>query len=215
MAKILELQLQHQSFQWIFRIAILEDWLFGSPCSPRDAQESSPTPQCINSSAFSLLYIPTLTSIHDYRKNHSFDSTDLCWQSNVSAFEYAVKVGHNFSSKGQVSFNFMAAVTICSDFGATKNKVSHFSTGEGNGNPLQYSCLENPVDRGAWQVTVHGVSKSRTQLSNKTPTHTHSFHCFPIYLPWSDGTRCHNLKFSECWVLSQLFYSVYFHQEAL
>ena len=36
--------------------------------------------------------------------------------------------------------------------------------GEGNGNPLQYSCLENPMDRGAWQATVHGVTKSRTQL---------------------------------------------------
>ena len=36
------------------------------------------------------------------------------------------------------------------------------STGEGNGNPLQYSCLENPKDRGAWQATVHGVAKSRT-----------------------------------------------------
>ena len=35
-----------------------------------------------------------------------------------------------------------------------------------NGNPLQYSCLENPMDRGAWQATVHGVAKSRTQLSN-------------------------------------------------
>ena len=35
------------------------------------------------------------------------------------------------------------------------------SPGEGNGNPLQYSCLENPIDRGAWQVTVHGVTKSQ------------------------------------------------------
>ena len=52
-------------------------------------------------------------------------------------------VAHNFSSKEQASFNFMAAVTICSDFGVQKNKV----------------CLY--------------------------------FHCFPIYLPWSDGTGCH------------------------
>ena len=37
---------------------------------------------------------------------------------------------------------------------------------EENGNPLQYSCLENPMDRGAWQVTVHGVAKNRTQLSD-------------------------------------------------
>ena len=36
------------------------------------------------------------------------------------------------------------------------------SPGEGNGNPLQYSCLENPMDGGAWQATVHGVAKSRT-----------------------------------------------------
>ena len=44
----------------------------------------------------------------------------------------------------------------------------HFSLsciGEGNGNPLQYSCLENPMDRRAWQATVHGVTKSQTQLS--------------------------------------------------
>ena len=39
---------------------------------------------------------------------------------------------------------------------------------EGNGNPLQYSCLENPMDRGAWQATVHGVTKSRTRLSDFT-----------------------------------------------
>ena len=37
---------------------------------------------------------------------------------------------------------------------------------EGNGNALQYSCLKNPIDRGAWHATVHGVTKSRTQLSN-------------------------------------------------
>ena len=36
------------------------------------------------------------------------------------------------------------------------------SPGEGNGNPLQYSCLENPMDGGAWKATVHGVAKSRT-----------------------------------------------------
>ena len=51
-------------------------------------RESSPTPQfkIINSSAFSLLYGPTLTCIHNYGKNHNFDRTDRCWQSNVPAF---------------------------------------------------------------------------------------------------------------------------------
>ena len=40
------------------------------------------------------------------------------------------------------------------------------SPGEGNCNPLQYPCLENPMDRGAWRATVHGVTKSQTQLSD-------------------------------------------------
>ena len=51
------------------------------------------------------------------------------------------------------------------------------SPGEGNGNPLQYSCLENPMDRGAWRPIVHGVKKSRTQLLcvfEHTHTHTHT-----------------------------------------
>ena len=42
------------------------------------------------------------------------------------------------------------------------------SPGEGNGNPLRYSCLENPMEGGAWWATVHGVAKSRTQLSDFT-----------------------------------------------
>ena len=47
------------------------------------------------------------------------------------------------------------------------------SSGEGNGNPLQYSCLENPMDGGAWQATVYGVAKSWTRLSDFTFTLTH------------------------------------------
>ena len=46
------------------------------------------------------------------------------------------------------------------------------SPGEGNGNPLQYSCLENPMDRGAWQAIIHGVARSQTRLSPHTYTHT-------------------------------------------
>ena len=56
--------------------------------SKESTQESSPTPQfkSINSSVLSFLYSPTFTSVQDYWKNHSLDETDLCWQSNVSAF---------------------------------------------------------------------------------------------------------------------------------
>ena len=79
-AKVLELWLQ--SFQWIFRADVLKDWLIWTPCSPRDSQESSPAPQFegINSLVLSLFYCPAFTFIHDYWKNHSFDSRDLsCW----------------------------------------------------------------------------------------------------------------------------------------
>ena len=87
-AKVLEFQLQHHSFQRTPRTDILQDGLVGSPCSPRDSQESSPTPQfkSINSLVLNFLYSPALTSIHDYWKNHSFGQIDLCWQSSVSAF---------------------------------------------------------------------------------------------------------------------------------
>ena len=73
--KVLEFQLQHQSFQWTPRTGFLQDGLVGSPCSPRDSQESSPITQfkIINSSALSFLHSPTLTSIHDHWKNHSLD----------------------------------------------------------------------------------------------------------------------------------------------
>ena len=67
-------QLQHHSFQWIFKFDFLEDWLVWFPCRPRDSQDSSPAPQFESSSslALSLLCGPALTSIHDYWKNHSF-----------------------------------------------------------------------------------------------------------------------------------------------
>ena len=67
MTKILELQLQHQSFQWIFRVDLPSDWLVWSPCSPGVSQESSPTPQfkSLNCLALSILYGPTLIFICD------------------------------------------------------------------------------------------------------------------------------------------------------
>ena len=66
-------------------------------------------------------------------------------------------------------------VQILHDYGGSDGKASACDTedpgsipglgrspGKGNGNPLQYSCLENPMDRGAWRPTVQGVAKSRT-----------------------------------------------------
>ena len=56
------------------------------------------------------------------------------------------------------------------------------SPGEGNGHPLQYSCLENPMTKRNWQATVHGVSKSWTQLNNSMCTHTHTHTNTPSYI---------------------------------
>ena len=54
----------------------------------------------------------------------------------------------------------------------------------GNGNPLQYSCLENPMDGGAWWTTVHGVAKSQTGLSDFTFTHwRRKWQPTPVFLP--------------------------------
>ena len=60
--------------------------------------------------------------------------------------------------------------------------------GEGNGTPLQYSCLENPMDRGAWWAAVHGIAKSRTRLSDSTFTFSfmhwrRKWQPTPVFLP--------------------------------
>ena len=84
--QILQFQLQHQSFQWTPKADLLWDGLVGSPCSPRDSQESSPTPQfkSINSSMHSFM----VQLSHPYMTTGKAIvlTTDLCWQSNVSAF---------------------------------------------------------------------------------------------------------------------------------
>ena len=66
------------------------------------------------------------------------------------------------------------------------NLIPKDQRGEGNGTPLQYSCLENPMDGGAWKAAVHGVAKSQTRLSDFT--FTFHFHALekeraPVFLP--------------------------------
>ena len=63
-------------------------------------------------------------------------------------------------------FSLQISFSSVSPFG--KNLLNQFLSGEGNGTPLQYSCLENPMDGGAWCTIVHGVAKSRTRLSDFT-----------------------------------------------
>ena len=117
---------------------------------------STPQFKSIKSLALSFLYSPTLTSIHYYWKNHSFDKwtfvgkvmsllfnmlSRLVWKAAV----HAVTEGRTRLSDFTFTFHFHCI-------------------GEGNGNPLQGSCLENPRDGGAWWAAVYGVAQSWTQL---------------------------------------------------
>ena len=79
------LELQPQSFQWMFGIDFLRiDWF--DLLAVQGTSSLTPQFKCISSSVLCFLYGPTLTSVHDYWINHSFDCLDLCWQSDVSAF---------------------------------------------------------------------------------------------------------------------------------
>ena len=67
--------------------------------------------------------------------------------------------------------------------------------GEGNGTPLQYSCLDNPMDGGAWWATVHGVAKGRTRLSNFT--FTFHFHALEKEMATHSGTLAWTIPWME------------------
>ena len=83
-------------------------------------------------------------------------------------------------------------------------KTRDLSSGEGNGKPLQYSCLENPMDGGAWWATVHGVPTSRLRLSDFTFTQWRSkWQPTPVFLPgesqgrWSLVGCCYGVAQSQ------------------
>ena len=144
-AKVLELQLQHQSFQSIFRVYFLWYWLVWSLCCPRDSQESSPTPQFESINSATTLHI----FVFFYFQNGTF-----------KLFEdiFILRLGSPGSSDGKDS--------ACNAGDPGSFPGLGRSPGECDGNPLQYSCLRNSLDRGAWWAKVHGVAKNQTRMSN-------------------------------------------------
>ena len=66
------------------------------------------------------------------------------------------------------------------------------SLGGGNGNPLQYSCLESPIDRGAWQATVHGIARVRHDLATKPPGKG-------IFTPFKENRRRWPTSYTGCY----------------
>ena len=118
MSKILELLLQHQFFQWIFRVDLLD--VQGTLKNLLQHHSW----KAINSSVFCLLYGPALTTVCDHWEDHSLDYTDLCRQSNVSAFQHTVWACQCFPAKKQLPSAIMAAVALHSDLPTKRKSVT-------------------------------------------------------------------------------------------
>ena len=155
-AKVLEFQLQHQSFPWIFRTDFLYDWLVGSHCSPRNSQESSPAPQfkSINS-ALGFLYSPTLKSYMTTGKTIGLTR----WTSVAKVMSLLFNMLSNFV--------IMCCLTLVITF---LPRSKH----------LLISWLQSP------SAVTWSKERKKERLC---------FHCFPIFLLWSDATGCHDLSF--------------------
>ena len=121
LAKVLEIQ--HQSFHWIFRVDFLQDWLIWSPCSPKNSQESYPAPQfkSINSLALSFLYGLTLTSVHDWKKNIALTIWTFVGKNMFQFLNLLSTFVIVFLPRSKCP-NSMTAVTVHSDFGTQENK---------------------------------------------------------------------------------------------
>ena len=107
---------------------------------------------------------------HDYRAYALKPGSRNCWSPCTLCFCTTAGEATGFpgGSDGKVS--------ACNAGDPGSIPGSGRSSGEGNGSPLQYSCLENPMDRGTWWATVHGVAKSRIRLSDFTFTFRRSHH---------------------------------------
>ena len=148
-AKVLQFQLQHQSFQWTAVTDLLYDGLVGSPCSPKDSQESSPAPQfkSINSLVLSFFTV---------QLSHPYMTTG-----KTIALTRWTFVGKVMS----LLLNMLSRLIITF---LPRSKC------------LLISWLQSP------SAVIFGAPKNKVW---------HCFYCLPIYLPWSDGARCHDLSF--------------------
>ena len=128
--KLLELQLQHQPFQWIFRANLLKDWLVWSPCCLRESQESSPAPQfkSINCLVLSLLYGPTrLWSIQDYWSKHQlFGSQPSLWSNKTMVYTRLLVKAMVLSADGPLS----AKWCLCYIMGEPQNNYAVWKKSE-------------------------------------------------------------------------------------
>ena len=168
--RLLQLQLQHQPFQRIFRTDFLQDWLVWTPCSPRDSQESSPTPQfkSLNSSALGFLYGPAFTPTHDYwKKTNTYPILDLFhelqpWKSN-HLFDISFWVFQRhlrmlcFNHNILISLPTITPILLFTSF-------CYISENAAVAAKSLQSCLTlcNPIDSSPPDSSVPGILQART-----------------------------------------------------
>ena len=148
-AKVLQFQLQHQSFQWIFRADLLEDGLVGSLCCSRTSQESSSTSQFKSNKSLVLSFIYSQLSYPYMTTGKTIALTRWTFAGKVMS----------------LLLNMLSRLVI---------------TFLPSSKCLLISRLQSP------SVVIFEPPKNKV---------CHYFHCFPIYFPWSDRTRCHDLSF--------------------
>ena len=207
-AKVLEFQLQHQSFQWMFRIdlpnaksilalAFFLGLLKGGACThtqrqmwastgirgpirTKDQQVSTQKLSCFHSWLVNFTFIlaierslfhPDSLGLLPILLNYGpFFGDDIIWLiHNYHFILLDLKLSYKYHPSYFVmgfpgSSDGKESACNVGDLGLIR--VSGRSPGEGHGNPFQYSCLENPIDRSIWWATVHGVAKSWTRLSH-------------------------------------------------
>ena len=146
-AKVLELQLQHQSFQRLCRTDFLSDWLVWSPCKSKELSRPS------------VPFRGNTVAIHG--EGNGTHSSALAWkipwtEEPGGCSPWGCK---ELDMTEQLHFHFSPPCTE-----------------EGSGNPLQCSCLENPRDGGAWWAAIYGVAQSRTRLKQLSSSSNSSGH---------------------------------------
>ena len=108
---------------------------------------------------------------------HGWRWSDICWMRKIKSIHISI-LGFSCGSDGK------ASAQNSGDSGSIPG--SGRSPGEGHGNPLQNSCLETSMDGGAWWATVHGVTKSRTRLSDFTFTFTFQYYTWKANLIFNE-----------------------------
>ena len=126
----------------------------------------------------------------------SMSSSNCCFLSRIQTSQEAGQVVRQYSHLLK-NFPYFIVIHTVKGVGIVNKAEVDVFLGEGNGTPLQYSCLENPMDGGAWWAAIHGVARSRTRLSDFTFTRwRRKWQPTPVFLPGESqglgepGSRC-------------------------